>query len=178
MPDLMNAGLFAARAVLGTYLAAHGSQKLFGALGGPGLEGAGAGFAQLGLTPGKPMAALAGTTELVGGVLTVTGIADPVGPMAIAGTMIVATAVHRKGGPFATNGGYELPFMDLTLAALLMATGAGTIKIGPRLPNKLVTLAALGGGALAAFSLAKLFTAPAPPPETPAAPSVPGPSGS
>ncbi|MGD0833761.1 MAG: DoxX family membrane protein [Candidatus Dormibacteria bacterium] len=44
------------------------------------------------------MAVLAGASELAGGVLTATGIADPLGPVAIAGAMSVATAVHRRQG--------------------------------------------------------------------------------
>lgn len=159
MPKLKDVGLLAARGVLGSYMVAHGSQKLFGAFGGHGLEGTGQGFEMLGLSPGKPMAALAGVTELSGGVLTTTGALHPLGPMQVAGTMVVASAVHRKGGPFATDGGWELPFMDLTLAALLGCVGPGAIKLGPPLPRRLVGLAALGGTALAALSLAKLFRA-------------------
>ena len=74
MRDVM---LLGSRLVLGAYLAVHGVQKLFGAFGGPGLDKAGAGFERIGLTPGKPMAALAGATELGGGLLTVAGVADP-----------------------------------------------------------------------------------------------------
>lgn len=51
--------LLGARLVVGGYLAVHGAQKLFGAFGGAGLDRAGAGFERMGLTPGKPMAALA-----------------------------------------------------------------------------------------------------------------------
>jgi hypothetical protein len=63
------------------YCTVHGAQKLFAAFGGPGLDQAGAGFDRIGLTPGKPMAALAGATELGGGLLTAA--ADPAGPLAI-----------------------------------------------------------------------------------------------
>src|SRR4051794_19782336 len=87
--------LLIARVVLGAYMFVHGTQKLFGWFGGPGLDAASKGFAGMGLTPGKPMAALAGSSEAVGGVLTAVGLADPFGPVAIAGAMTVATAVHR-----------------------------------------------------------------------------------
>jgi putative oxidoreductase len=56
---MRDAALFGTRLVLGSYLAVHGTQKLFGAFGGPGLAAAGTGFESIGLTPGKPMAALA-----------------------------------------------------------------------------------------------------------------------
>jgi hypothetical protein len=46
----------------------------------------------------------------------VTGIADPLGPLAVAGAMAGATAVHRKQGPLSQNGGFELPLTNLALA--------------------------------------------------------------
>src|SRR4051812_50104643 len=99
----------AARLVLGGYLAAHGAQKLFGLFGGHGLAGTAKGFESFGLTPGRKMALLAGVTELGGGLLTATHVADPLGPLALAGTMTVASAVHRKGGPLSANGGFRPP---------------------------------------------------------------------
>ncbi len=50
-------------------MAAHGSQKLFGWLGGYGLTGTGTFFEQLGFRPGRLFAAAAGMTEVLGGVL-------------------------------------------------------------------------------------------------------------
>ena len=82
---MRNAALLSTRLVLGSYLAVHGAQKLFGTFGGPGLEKAGAGFDRIGLRPGRQMAAAAGITELGGGLLTAAGIADPAGPLAIMG---------------------------------------------------------------------------------------------
>ena len=67
---MRNVALLGTRLVVGSYLAVHGAQKLFGAFGGPGLDKAGAGFHRIGLRPGKHMAAAAGITELGGGVLT------------------------------------------------------------------------------------------------------------
>ena len=46
---MRNYALLATRLVLGSYLAVHGAQKLFGSFGGPGLEKAGAGFDRIGL---------------------------------------------------------------------------------------------------------------------------------
>jgi putative oxidoreductase len=150
--------LLAARTVLGGYLAAHGAQKLFGVLEGPGLDKAGAGFQSMGLTPGKPMATLAAVSEFGGGLLTAVGVADPLGPVAIAGAMVVATAVHRKGGPFSSKGGYELPLTNLALAAVLLATGPGRIRGSRSLPKRLTAAMVLGAGAMTAVSLKKLLT--------------------
>jgi putative oxidoreductase len=156
---MRDATLLGARLVLGSYLAVHGAQKLFGAFGGGGLDKTGAGFERIGLTPGKPMAALAGATELGGGLLTATGAAHPAGPLAIMGAMTVASATHRAKGPLAARGGFELPLTNLIAAATLAATGPGRLSLGPRLPRRLTMVAAVGGGALAAISLAKLLTA-------------------
>jgi putative oxidoreductase len=157
--DMRDVMLLGTRLVLGSYLAVHGAQKLFGAFGGPGLERAGAGFERIGLTPGKPMAALAGATELGGGLLTVAGVADPVGPLAIIGAMTVASATHRASGPLAANRGFELPLTNLAAAAALAAAGPGRFRIGPPLSRRLTTAVVAGGGVMAAASLAKMLTA-------------------
>ena len=51
----------------------------------------------------------AAATEIAGGVLTITGIADPAGPLAVAGAMAVAAALNREGGLMAARNGVELP---------------------------------------------------------------------
>ena len=132
-----NAALLGLRLTLGGYLSAHGAQKLFGAFGGRGLEASGAGFEGVGLTPGRPMAALAGTSELAGGVLTAAGLADPVGPLALASTMAVASTTHRGNGPFAARGGWELPLTNMAAAAVLAVTGPGRYSLGVRVPGQL-----------------------------------------
>ena len=161
---MRNAALLGTRIVVGGYLAVHGAQKLFGSFDGPGLDAVAGGFEHLGLTPGRPMATLAGASELGGGILTATGIADPLGPMVIVGTMAVASATHRAKGPLSAKGGYELPLTNLAVAAALAATGPGRWRLGPSLPTKLVRLSAAIGGALAALSLSKLLRAKPPAP--------------
>jgi putative oxidoreductase len=96
--------LLASRAVLGGYLAAHGAQKLFGTFGGHGIRPTAAGFDRLGLRPGRVTAAVAGVSEFGGGLLTVAGLASPAEPVAIAGTLAVASTTHRANGPFAATG--------------------------------------------------------------------------
>jgi putative oxidoreductase len=154
--------LLGARLVLGGYLAVHGAQKLFGAFGGHGLEKTAAGFEKIGLTPGREMATLAGVSEFGGGLLTATGIAHPLGPVAIMGAMAVASATHRENGPLAANRGFELPLTNLAAAAALATTDAGRIRLGPALPKSLVLIAVAGGGAAAAIALAKLLSPPQP----------------
>ena len=156
---MRNIALFVSRTVLGSYIAVHGAQKLFGSFDGPGLEATGKGFEAMGMRPGRVMATMAGASELGGGVLTATGIADPLGPLAIAGTMVVASAVHRKQGPMMQKGGFELPLTNFALAVGLLVSGPGDLRIGPRLPKSLTRAAAVGGAILAAGALTQLLTA-------------------
>jgi len=79
---MRNAALLGARLLLGSYMGIHASQKLLGKFHGPGLDGIGAVFEKNGLAPGRQMAMAAAATEIAGGILTITGIADPAGPLA------------------------------------------------------------------------------------------------
>lgn len=110
---------------VGVVMAAHGAQKLFGWFGGYGLQGTGQFFAEnLGLQPGVLMAALAGGTEFVGGLLLVAGLLTRVAALGLAGTMAVAILTAHSGAFFASNGGMEYP-LTLLLASLSLAIGGG-----------------------------------------------------
>jgi uncharacterized membrane protein YphA (DoxX/SURF4 family) len=138
---------------------------------GPGLDGIGPVFEKNGLAPGREMAMTAAATEIAGGVLTITGIAAPAGPLAIAGVMSVAAAHNRDGGLMASRNGVELPVAYLTLALTLAAAGPGKYKLGPALPGKLAAVVLLAGGAAAGALIAKMVTSKPAPAEVPAEPS-------
>ena len=139
---MRNVALLGTRLVLGSYLAVHGAQKLFGTFGGSGLDKAGAGFDRIGLRPGRTMA--------------------------IMGAMSVAATTHRAKGPLNARGGFELPLTNLAAAATLAAVGPGRYRIGPSLPRPLAVAAAAGGGLLAAGLVARMLTAAPPAPASPA----------
>lgn len=168
---IRDVALLASRVVLGGYLAAHGAQKLFGTFGGRGLGPTAAGFERLGLRPGRVTATAAGLSELGGGLLTVAGLASPVGPAAIAGTMAVASATHRANGPLAANGGYELAATNLAAALALAAVGPGRFSLdgltGLRLHRILTRIVVAGAVLGAAANVAMLLRA-APPAPAPA----------
>ena len=155
--------LLAARGILGGYLASHGAQKLFGSFGGYGMAPTVAGFDRLGLRPAPVMARVAAVSELVGGVLTATGAAHPLGPVAIAGTMAVASSTHRANGPFATNGGFELPLTNMAAALALAVGGPGRYSLdalsGRSMPRPLVRLVAAGTAVSAAACLTMVLRA-------------------
>ncbi|MDQ1383411.1 MAG: putative oxidoreductase [Actinomycetota bacterium] len=152
--------LLGARVVVGAYMAGHGAQKLFGALGGHGLEGTGQAFEQMGLTPGREMAAVAGATELGSGVLIAAGLGGALGPVAAASTMAVAAGTaHRGKGAFAMTGGPELSLVDLASAAAIGAVGPGRFSLDAalhtRVPGALVAAAVLGSAAAAAYLICR-----------------------
>jgi putative oxidoreductase len=155
---MRDTGLLGLRLTLGTYLAAHGAQKLFGALDGPGLEKTATTFHHIGLRPGRAMATLAGASEFAGGLLTAVGLADPVGPVAIVGAMTTAATVHGDKGPMSAKGGYELALTNLAAAVALAAAGPGRYSLDHilrrRLPGPLVRLTLAGAAALTAYSVA------------------------
>jgi putative oxidoreductase len=127
-------------------MAAHGTQKLFGWLGGGGLTGTAAHLESAGFRPGRLNAIVAGVTETVGGVLLAAGLATPSTGAAVTSTMAVAAATHAPQGFFAMKGGYEYPaVLGLASGALALA-GAGKLSLDELLHQR------LGGGRLALFS--------------------------
>jgi putative oxidoreductase len=169
---MRDAALLGARLLLGGYMGIHASQKLLGKFHGPGLDGISKVFEANGLAPGREMAMAAAATEIAGGVLTITGIADPAGPLAVAGAMAVAAAFNRERGLMAARNGVELPVVYATLALTLAATGAGKYKIGPSIPGRLAAVGALAGGAFAGAMIARMVTS-GPAPAQPAAEPAP-----
>ncbi len=109
------------RLAQGSLMAGHGAQKLFGAFGGPGLEGTSGFMEMLGMRPGRPWAYLAGLSEFVGGVLTALGLLNPLGPLGIIGSMSMATRRAHWGKPvWVTEGGAELPLLNIAVSTALM----------------------------------------------------------
>jgi putative oxidoreductase len=150
-----NIALLGLRTVVGGYLAGHGAQKLFGVLGGHGLEGTGNGFETMGLTPGREMAAVAGAAEMGSGLLMAAGLGGPLGPIAAASTMgVAAGTAHRGKGPFAMTGGPELPLTNIAAALTLAAVGPGALSLDrlfrARVSRSVVTISVLGSAAAAA----------------------------
>ena len=142
-------GLLLLRLVVGLAIAAHGSQKLFGWFGGHGLAGTGGFFEMIGFKPGRLFALLAGTTEIVSGLLIAAGFLGPIGPALMLSVMIVAAvSVHLKNGFFAQSGGIEVPVLFAVAAIALAFTGFGQFSI-----DALTGLGALFTPAIAGVAL-------------------------
>ena len=67
----MSIAFLIVRLILGLGMTAHGTQKLFGWFGGPGIAGTSGAFEGLGFRPGTAFALTAGLGETIGGLLTV-----------------------------------------------------------------------------------------------------------
>lgn len=164
----MNTALLILRLVLGTAIAAHGAQKLFGWFGGYGLKGTGGFFEGLGFRPGALFALAAGLAEFGGGLLLVLGFLGPIGPTLMLSVMLVAIlTVHKGHGFFATGNGIELPVLYITGALAVAFAGPGSYSLDHLLgletffTNRL-TWIALVVGALGAFANLAARQVPAP----------------
>jgi putative oxidoreductase len=145
----MDVGLLIVRLILGFGISAHGVQKLFGWLGGHGLNGTGGLFESIGFRPGRMFALAAGLAEFGGGALTALGFLGPIGPALIILVMMVALlTVHLPHGFFAQSNGIELPVTYITGALAVASAGPGAYSLdhffglGAR-PNPAVTWSAV-----------------------------------
>jgi putative oxidoreductase len=126
---VVNLGLLVARLVLGSLMAAHGAQKLFGWFGGYGLSGVSSWLESIGFRPGRFFALAAGLSEFAGGLLVAAGFLGPVGPALVVATMIVAAGSVHWPNVFAARNGIELPLVYGVGAALLALTGPGAYSL-------------------------------------------------
>lgn len=150
----MNIARLAARAVIGGLFVGHGTQKLMGWFGGPGLEGTEGMMESLEMNPPRRNALAVGITETAGGALMVTGLATPLASASLIGTMITAIRkVHWSSGPWVTSGGYEYNLVLIAALLALAEEGPGDISLDAALGLDLTgvrwSLAALGLGAAA-----------------------------
>lgn len=130
----MDLALLILRLGAGLTLAAHGSQKLFGAFGGAGTEGF-AGFLEgLGFRPARAFAWMTGLAELLGGLFLAMGFLTPLAAAAVIGVMLTATlTVHAPNGFFAAEGGYEFPLLIAAVATAVALAGPGAYSFDDQL---------------------------------------------
>jgi putative oxidoreductase len=126
----MHVGRLAVRAVIGGLFIGHGTQKLFGWFGGPGVAGTEKMMRSLDMEPARQHALLAGATEAGSGVLLSLGLATPLAASAITGTMVTAIRkVHAAKGPWVTNGGYEYNAVLIAACLALAEEGPGDLSL-------------------------------------------------
>ena len=126
----MTLGRLIARAVIGGFFVGHGTQKLFGWFGGPGLDGATQMMDKLELKPGRRNAMAAAAAETAGGALLALGALTPVAGTLITSTMTTAIRkVHGPKGPWNMDGGYEYNLALIAAVAALVECGPGSPSV-------------------------------------------------
>ncbi|MEU5850877.1 DoxX family protein [Saccharopolyspora shandongensis] len=122
-------GLLILRLALGGIFLAHGAQKLFGVLGGPGPDGFAAALGKMGFENSAVLALVTGGTELGAGALLVLGLFTPLAAAGIVGVMGNAIYLKLGAGFFAASGGFELEATLGVLGLGLMFTGPGRVAL-------------------------------------------------
>ena len=126
----MKIGRLVARTVIGGLFIGHGTQKLFGWFGGPGLEGTEQMMGALDMRPTRPNALAAGISETAGGALLVAGAATPLASSSLIGTMLTAIRkVHKTQGVWAAQGGWEYNAVLIAALFALIDTGPGELSV-------------------------------------------------
>jgi putative oxidoreductase len=118
------------RIVVGSIMAAHGAQKLFGWWGGPGLSGTAGMCSSLAYRVPFFMACGLALAEFGGGLSLATGFLTPLGALAVTVVMLNAVyLIHWPKGFFNVNGGYEFNLLIAASAVALAAIGPGRFSI-------------------------------------------------
>jgi len=120
------------RVVLGVIFIAHGSQKLFGAFGGPGIKGVAGFVTNLGMAPGILWAWILALTEFVGGIALILGLFTSIASAGLIIAMLVAIIkVHARNGFFLSQEkmGFEYNLALIAMAVSLILSGPGKFSI-------------------------------------------------
>jgi putative oxidoreductase len=122
----LEVGLLILRIGVGVPFSLHGMQKLFGWFGGGGLRATARWFASLGFGDGRVAAALAGSSEVAGGLGLAAGLLTPLAATALIGTMTTAALVNNAtGGFWSVSKGWELNGYLIVVAWAVATTGPG-----------------------------------------------------
>ncbi|MFI8497422.1 DoxX family protein [Streptomyces sp. NPDC085524] len=126
-------GLLVLRIVVGLAMVGHGTQKLFGWFGGPGLAATGKGFTLAGYPAGDAMAVIAALSETLGGLGLALGFLTPLAGAALIGTFVNVLDVRGLSAFFPPKG-VELEVLLLTGALTVTLTGPGRFSVDHFLP--------------------------------------------
>ena len=120
-------GLLLIRAALAGPFLFHGAQKLLGWFGGSGPSGFAAYLEGLHVPLPLLSALLAGASELLGGVILLSGRGWP-GLLPLVFTMAVAILASSGRGYDVQHGGVEYPLALLLLLIAVLVLGAGSLR--------------------------------------------------
>jgi putative oxidoreductase len=143
-PDL---GMLLLRIVVGLLFIGHGTQKLFGWFGGPGLTGMSGWLGSIGMRPAAFWALMAGLSEAGGGLLFALGLLDPLGTLGITAAMLVAITTVHWGRFWLADNGIEAPLVYLVAVTAVAIAGPGAYSLdaalGLQLPMPITWLGGL-----------------------------------
>jgi len=118
---------------LGVMFFAHGSQKVFGLFGGPGIEGFSKMLTGLGFKPALFWAYLGAYVELLGGLSLILGLLTRISSLLLLIFMVVATLkVHISKGFFMSTGGFEYNLIIISVCIALIILGTGKFGINKK----------------------------------------------
>lgn len=125
----VDAAFLILRLVLGVIFTIHGSQKMFGAFDGPGLQGI-VGF--LG-----PIGYLVAIGEFFGGLGLIAGFLSRFSAASI--TVIMVGAIQKVHGPkgFFLPEGYEFNLALIGMALAILIAGPGSFAVSRLLPERM-----------------------------------------
>lgn len=113
----MDVALLILRLILGTAMAAHGAQRLFGWFGGDRL-------------PRIRFAWWVGLVELSSGALLASGLLGPIGPALMISLMLIAILRVQKGRSlFSSANGVEVPALYIAGALAVVFAGPGQYSL-------------------------------------------------
>jgi len=122
----VDVALLVVRLIVGVIFVAHGSQKLFGAFGGPGLAGV---VGMMG-----PVGYLVTIGEFFGGLGLIVGFLSRFSAASLIVVMLGAIGMmHGKNGFFAPEG-FEFPLSLIGLLAAILIAGPGRFAVSHFLP--------------------------------------------
>lgn len=116
--------LFLLRGGLGVDFVAHGSQKLFSAFGGVGINGTAKFFDSLGAHPGTLWAVVAAIVEFGGGIAMLLGLFVRLAGIGLAVDMLLAIVLYNANRGFFTVG-WEINFLIICMALAMVLLGPG-----------------------------------------------------
>jgi len=125
------------RLALGLVMTVHGSQKLLGAFGGPGLQGTASMFANnLHLHPGILWATLAACGEFFGGIGLFIGLATRFFGTVTTIVMAVAIITVHHAAFLSSSNGMEYPLTLLLASISLLIAGGGALSADSAIAGK------------------------------------------
>jgi putative oxidoreductase len=150
-------GLFLIRLVLGGIFIAHGCQKLFGAFGGPGIDGFANMLTSNGFRDARILSWVTGGTELAGGGLLVLGLFTPLAAAGVAAVVANVVLLKWHSGFFIPKGfEYELALAGVAAGLAFIGPGRAALDNGRYwyrhpLASGFICLVIAGGAAAAIY---------------------------